>query len=64
MLRYILLILTLVRKAVIQSALLENDIECPIYMPESTNFYQSIERTRGNVVLKMIKWLSTLVLPQ
>ena len=56
MLRYILLILTLVRKAVIQSALLENDIECPIYMPESTNFYQSTERTRGNVVLKTIKW--------
>ena len=28
------------------------------------NYYQSIERTRGNVVWKMIKWLSTLVFPQ
>ena len=28
------------------------------------NYYQSIERTRGNVVQKMIKWLSTLVFPQ
>ena len=33
---------------------IENNIECPIYMLEST---------RGNVVLKMIKWLSTLVFP-
>ena len=33
---------------------IENDIECPIYMLEST---------LGNVVLKMIKWLSTLVFP-
>ena len=28
------------------------------------NYYQSIERTRGNVVQKMIKWLSTLVFPK
>ena len=28
------------------------------------NYYHSIERTRGNVVQKMIKWLSTLVFPQ
>ena len=37
---------------------IENDIECPIYMLESNNYYQSLERTRGNVVLK------TLVFPQ
>ena len=43
---------------------IENDIECPIYMLESNNYYQSIERTRGNVVKKMIKWLSTLVFLQ
>ena len=43
---------------------IENDIECPIYMLESNNYHQSIERTRGNVVQKMIKWLSTLVFPQ
>ena len=28
----------------------ENDIECPIYMLESNKSYQSIERTRENVV--------------
>ena len=28
------------------------------------NYYQSIERTRGNVVQEMIKWLSTLIFPQ
>ena len=33
-------------------------------MLESNNYYQSIERARGNVVLKMIKWLSTLVFQQ
>ena len=33
---------------------IENDIECPIYMLESNNYHQSIERTRGNVVQKMI----------
>ena len=44
---------------------IENDIERPIYMLESNNYYQSIERTRGNVVSKMIKWfISTLVFPQ
>ena len=43
---------------------IENDIERPIYMLESNNYYQSIERTRENVVQKMIKWLSTLVFPQ
>ena len=43
---------------------IENDIECPICMLESTNYYQSTERTRGNVVSKMIKRLSTLVFPQ
>ena len=44
--------------------LIENDIECPIYMLESNNYYQSLERTQGNVVQKMIKWLSTLIFPQ
>ena len=39
---------------------IKNDIERPIYMLESNNCYQSIERTRGSVVQKMIKWLSTL----
>ena len=29
---------------------MESDIECPIYILESNNYYQSIERTRGNVV--------------
>ena len=29
---------------------MENDIECPIYVLESNNYYQSIERSRGNVV--------------
>ena len=29
---------------------IENDIECPIYVLESNNYRQSIERTRGNVV--------------
>ena len=29
---------------------IENDIECPIYMLESNYYYQSIKRTRGNVV--------------
>ena len=43
---------------------IENDIERPIYMLESNNCYQSIERTRGSVVQKMIKWLSTLVFSQ
>ena len=43
---------------------IENDIESPIYMLESTNYCQSIEITRGNVVSKMIKRLSTLVFPQ
>ena len=33
---------------------IENDIECPIYMLESNNYHQSIERTRRNVVQKMI----------
>ena len=33
---------------------IENDIECPIYMLESNNYHQSVERTRGNVVWKMI----------
>ena len=33
---------------------IENDIDCPIYMLESNNYHQSIERTRGNVVQKMI----------
>ena len=28
----------------------DTDVECPIYMLESNNYYQSIERTRGNVV--------------
>ena len=42
----------------------ENDIECPIYMLESNNHYQSIERTLGNIVYEMIKWLTTLVFPQ
>ena len=28
---------------------IENDIEYPIYMLENNNYYQSIERTRGNV---------------
>ena len=28
---------------------IENDIECPIYMLESNNYYQSIESTHGNV---------------
>ena len=27
-----------------------NDIECPIYMLEGNDYYQSIERTCGNVV--------------
>ena len=27
----------------------ENDIECPIYMLESNNYHQSIERTRGDL---------------
>ena len=43
---------------------IKNDIERPIYMLESNNCYQSIERTRGSVVQKMIKWLSTLVFSQ
>ena len=43
---------------------IENDIERSIQMLESNNYYQSIERTHGNVVQKMIKWLSTLVFPQ
>ena len=43
---------------------IENDIEYPIYMLENNNYYQSIERTRGNVGQKMIKSLSTLVFPQ
>ena len=29
---------------------MENDIECPIYILESNYYYQSIKRTRGNVV--------------
>ena len=29
---------------------IENDIECPIYLLESNYYYQSIKRTRGNVV--------------
>ena len=29
---------------------IENDIDCPIYMLESNNYYQSTERTRGKVV--------------
>ena len=32
-------------------------------MLETDNYYQFIERTRGNVVYKMVKWLSTLVFP-
>ena len=36
---------------------IENDNECPVYMLESNNYHQSIERTRGNVVQKMINWL-------
>ena len=39
MLRHILLILAVRLKRI------ENDIECPIYMLESNNYYQSIERT-------------------
>ena len=35
-----------------------------IYMLESNNHYPSIEKTRGNIVQKMIKWLSTLDFPQ
>ena len=49
MLQHILLILALVRQWDLKESI-ENDIECPIYMLESNNYYQSIERSRGNVV--------------
>ena len=42
----------------------KDTVQSQFYLELSNNYYQSIDRTRGKVVQKMIKWLSTLVFPQ